>query len=71
MKSHRIFAFATSVVAITLAEKPISAAALTRNAGGSPVKYMTISAAGSPSSVGTVIEVISMVFDHLGHPPPR
>ena len=69
MKSHRIFALATSVVAITLAVMPTSAAALTRKPGGTPVKYMTISGAGSASSAGTIIEVVSMLFDYLGHPP--
>lgn len=35
-------------------------------AGGSPVKYMTASAAGSSSSAGTVAEVVSFLFDYLG-----
>jgi hypothetical protein len=69
MKSHRIFALATSVVAITLAVMPTSAAALTRKSGDTPVKYMTISPSGSASSADTVIEVVSMLFDYLGHPP--
>jgi hypothetical protein len=34
-----------------------------------PVKYMSISAAGSASSDDTVIEVVSMPENHLGHLP--
>jgi len=69
MKSHRIFALATSVFALTLAVMPISAAAVTRQPGGSKVKYLQYSTAASPSSGDTIIGVVAMVFDYLGHPP--
>jgi hypothetical protein len=68
MKNHRIVTFAASVVSVTLLVVPISKAALTRKAGGSPVKYMTVSPEGSASSADTVIEVVSILFDRLVHP---
>jgi hypothetical protein len=67
MKSPRIFALATSLIAITLSVMPTNAAALTRSTGKNTVKYMTATA--DPGSItGTVIEVVSMLFSHLGHP---
>jgi len=68
MKSHRIFALATSVFAITLAVMPSSATALTRKAGGSPLKYMTTSTVGSASSSDTITELVVMVIDSLVSP---
>ena len=70
MKSSiRTFALATSVIAITLSTMPTNAAALTRKAGDRPMEYMITSAAASSSSAGAAIEVVSMLFDYLGHPP--
>jgi hypothetical protein len=65
MKSHRIFALATSVFAITLAVMPISAAAALRASGDKPVKYMTTSTAAPTSSAETVMEVVAMAVDNF------
>ncbi len=64
MKSTiRTFALAASVIAITLSMTATNAAALTRKAGGSPVKYMTTSAAGSASTSNSIIRGIIMAVD--------
>ncbi len=63
MKSPRIFALAT-VIAITLSAMPNNTAALTRAAGGSKVKYMTASTAGSVSSAATILRAVIMAVDN-------
>ncbi len=65
MKSPRIFALATSIIAITLSMTPTNAHALTRAGGDKPVKYMATTAAPS-SLAGAIIEAVSIVFSPVG-----
>jgi hypothetical protein len=66
MKSHRAFALATSLFAITLAVMPMNASALTRKAGGSNLIYLQYSTAASTSPTATIMRVVAMVIDYLG-----
>ncbi|MGD0366380.1 MAG: hypothetical protein ABSA94_02905 [Acidobacteriaceae bacterium] len=71
MKNHRIFALATSVLAITLAGMPSSAAAATRKAGGSNLIYVQYATAAPTSSAETVMEVVAMAADNFLWFPTR
>jgi hypothetical protein len=66
MKSHRTFALATSLIAITLSAMPMNASALTRKAGGSNLIYLQYSTAASTSPAATIMGVVAMVIDYLG-----
>lgn len=64
MKSSiRNFALAASLIAITLSATATNAAALTRKAGGAPLKYMTTSTVSSGSSAAEIIRGIIMAVD--------
>jgi hypothetical protein len=65
MKSHRSFALATSLIAITLSAMPMNASALTRKAGGSNLIYLQYSTA-STSPAATIMGVVAMVIHYLG-----
>ena len=65
MKSHRIFALATSLFAVTLAVMPMNASALTRKAGGSNLIYLQYSTAESTSSADMIMKVVIMAADNF------
>jgi hypothetical protein len=66
MKSSiRNFAFATSLIAITLSAMPRNAAALMRASGDKPVKYMSTSTVASSSSADTIMRIVSLAVDNF------
>jgi hypothetical protein len=72
MKSSiRNFAFATSLVAITLSGMPRNAAALMRASGDKPVKYMSTSTVASSSSADTIMRIVALAVDNFLWFPER